>query len=32
MNALTSKIKAKKLIIPCRPNMLKAARAKKMGS
>ena len=28
---LTSKLKAKKLIVPCKPNMLKAARQKKMG-
>ncbi len=32
MTALTKRLKAKKLIIPCRPNMLIAARQKKMGS
>ena len=28
---IQDRIKAKKLIIPCRPNMLKTARQKKMG-
>jgi len=32
MTGLQSKLKAKKLIMPCRVNMLKAARQKKMGS
>ncbi len=31
MNALILKLKAKKLIIPCRVNMLRTARKKKMG-
>ena len=29
---IQDRIKAKKLIIPCSPNMLKTARKKKMGS
>jgi len=29
---IQKRIKAKKLIMPCRPNMLIAARQKKMGS
>ncbi len=31
MDALRSKLHAKKLIVPCRRNMLETARNKKMG-
>ncbi len=31
MSALQKVIKAKKLIVPCRPNMLEAAKQKKLA-